>query len=119
MPYELSLAPDLDRGGHRYRAALSGSLEPAAVLELSEWLSDAKQNPDASFLIDLSHTTDTSRRARTELRALLRRHGDLRKDRRLSVLAAPKARRRTLASASVSVSAAPLLERAMSAPLPF
>ncbi len=119
MSCELSLAPDLDRGGHRYRAALSGILEPTAVRDLSKWLSDAKQNPDASFLIDLSQTTETSRRARIEMRALLRRHGDLRRDRRLSVLAAPKSRGRAIAAGAASAAAAPLLERAISTPLPL
>ena len=97
MPYELSLAPDPDRGGHRYRATLSGELEPAAVRRLSEWLADAKQNPDATFVIDLSGTTSTSRRARLEMRALLRRHRDLQQGRRLSVLAKPRTGRRALA----------------------
>jgi hypothetical protein len=86
MPYELSLEPDLDRGGHVYRAVLSGELDPAAVQELSDWLGDAKQNPDASFVVDLSQSTSTAR-ARFALRALLRSHADLQLSRRLSIRA--------------------------------
>jgi hypothetical protein len=97
VPYELSLAPDRDRGGHRYSATLSGELEPAAVRRLSDWLAVAKQNPDATFVIDLSETTGTSRRARVEMRALLRRHRDLREQRRLSVLSRPRTGPRALA----------------------
>ena len=85
MTYELSLEPDLDRGGHVYRASVAGELDPAAVRELSDWLGDAKQNPDASFVIDLS-ASEPSARARIELRALLRRHADLKPARRLSIL---------------------------------
>lgn len=84
MPYELSLEPDLDRGGHVYRAVLGGDVDPDAVRELSEWLSAAKQNPDASFVVDVSHAT-TSARGRFELRALMRRHSDLQVARRLSI----------------------------------
>jgi hypothetical protein len=114
VPYELSLAPDPDRGGHRYRAALSGELEPAAVRQLSEWLDDAKQNPDASFLIDLSATTATSRRGRLEMRALLRRHDDLHEQRRLSVLPGPRRGRRAV-TAAVAPAAVPFIERALTA----
>jgi hypothetical protein len=85
VSYELSLEPDLDRGGHVYRASVAGQVEPAAVRELSDWLADAKQNPDASFVIDLSACVP-SPRARVELRALLRRHADLKPARRLSIL---------------------------------
>ena len=84
MPYEMSLEPDLDRGGHVYRAVLSGDLDPAAVRELSDWLGVAKQNPDASFVVDLSGATGSAR-ARVELSALLRRHADLKLTRRLSI----------------------------------
>jgi hypothetical protein len=114
VPYELSLAPDHDRGGHRYSAVLSGELEPEAVRQLSEWLDDAKQNPDASFLIDLSATTATSRRARTEMQALLRRHDDLQERGRLSVLRAPRRSRRA-AAAAVAPAAVPFIERALTA----
>jgi hypothetical protein len=86
MPCELSLEADHDRGGHVYRAVLTGALDPAAVHELSDWVGDAKQNPDASFVIDLSESACTPR-ARFELRTLLRRHADLQATRRLSVLA--------------------------------
>ena len=86
MPYELSLEPDRDRGGHVYRAVVSGELEAAAVRELSEWLGNAKQIPDASFVIDLSASV-ASAHARLELRSLLRTHADLQPSRRLSVLA--------------------------------
>jgi hypothetical protein len=86
VPYELTLEPDLDRGGHVYRASISGELDPAAVRELSDWLGDAKQNPDARFVIDLSGS-HASARARLELRALLRRHADLQPSRRLRLLA--------------------------------
>jgi hypothetical protein len=85
VPYELTLETDHDRGGHIYRAVVSGELDPAAVRELSDWVGDAKQNPHASFVVDLSRST-SSARARMELRSLLRRHADLQPARRLSVL---------------------------------
>ena len=85
MSYALSLDPDLDRGGHVYRASVTGDLEPAAVRELSDWLDNAKQNPDASFVIDLSEA-DALPHARIELRELLRRHADLKPARRLSIV---------------------------------
>jgi hypothetical protein len=96
VPYELSLEPDLDRGGHVYRAAVSGELEAADVRELSDWLADAKLNPDARFEVDLS-ASFASAGARLELRALLRRHADLQPSRRLSLLAP---RRRPAAAAA-------------------
>lgn len=102
MPYEMSLEPDLDRGGHLYRAALSGELEPTAVRRLSEWLGDAKVNPDARFVIDLTAVSATGTRARLELRALMRRHAELRAAGRLSVLAPP----RRLAAAAAMAPAA-------------
>lgn len=114
MPYELSLTPDRDRGGHRYSASLAGELDPASLRELSEWLDDAKQNPDARFVIDLSEATGSTRRARGELRALLRRHADLRDGGRLTVLGPPNSsRRRTLSGAAGAVAALPFLERAI------
>jgi hypothetical protein len=85
VTYDLSLEPDRDRGGHVYRASLSGDLEPDAVRELSDWLGHAKQNPDASFVLDVSAATPSAG-ARIELRALLRRHADLTPARRLSIL---------------------------------
>jgi hypothetical protein len=84
VPYELSLEPDHDRGGHVYSAVVSGELEPDAVRELSDWVEDAKQNPDVSFVIDLSEST-YSPRTRFEIRSLLSRHADLQTARRLSV----------------------------------
>jgi hypothetical protein len=113
VSYELSLAPDLDRGGHSYRAELAGELEADTVRELSEWLDDAKQNPDARFVLDLSAATGGGRRARGELRALLRRHDDLRAGGRLTLLEPPRARRRTLSGAAGAVAALPFLERAI------
>jgi hypothetical protein len=121
VPYELTLEPDLDRGGSRYRAALNGEIEPAAVRRLSDWLALAMQNPAASFVIDLSETMRTSARARLELRALLRRHNGLVEERRLYVVAPPRARRRALSAGSAS--AALLLESVLgaggSAPVPL
>ena len=108
MPYELTLTPDLDRGGSVYRVAFESDVEPAAVRNLSDWLADARLNPDASFVIDLSEGARTTPRARFELRALLRRHRQLRIERRLSVVT--PARRSTAA-----VEMAPVL--ALSLPL--
>jgi hypothetical protein len=85
VPYDLSLEPDHDRGGHIYRALLSGELEAEEVRHLSDWLADARQNPDASFVIDTSAVRNAGRRARLEMRTLIRRHADLRETRRLSV----------------------------------
>ena len=82
---QISLAPDLDRGGHRYVFSPSGEVDEGALRELSDWLDSAKQNPDARFLLDLAGAAVLSRRARLELRALLLRHADLRERRRLSV----------------------------------
>jgi hypothetical protein len=90
VPLELSLAPDLDRGGHRYRAALSGVVDVASLRELSDWIASAAQNPDARFQIDLSSAAVLGRRARVELRALLRRHGSLRRRGRLAVVGAKR-----------------------------
>ena len=93
MAMELSLEPDLDRGGHRYSALLSGEVDGASLRELSDWLESAKQNPDARFVIDLSRASALGRRPRLELRSLMRRHGDLRKRRRLAVVGAGPAAR--------------------------
>ena len=98
MPYELTLVPDHDRGGHVYRAVLAGEIEAAAVRELSDWLGDAKQNPDASFVVDLSSAT-TSAQARLALRSLLRAHADLQPSRRLSVIAPGRRSAATAAAA--------------------
>jgi hypothetical protein len=86
MPYELSLEPDPDRGGNVYRALFDRSVEPSAVRRLSDWLADARLNPDARFVIDLPEGVRTTPRARMELRALLRRHRQLAAARRLTVV---------------------------------
>jgi hypothetical protein len=86
MPYELSLEPDLDRGGSVYRVLFESTVEASAVRSLSDWLADARLNPDARFVIDLSEGARTTPRARMELRTLLRRHRQLTAARRLSVL---------------------------------
>src|SRR3954467_10259711 len=86
MPYELSLEPDPDRGGNVYRALFDRSVEPSAVRRLSDWLADARLNPDARFVIDLSEGARTTPRTRMELRALLRRHPQLTAARRAEVV---------------------------------
>ncbi len=100
MAYELTLEPDRDRGGSRYRVTLTGEVAPAVVRNLSDWLADARQNPAASFEIDLSDSERTTPRARLELRALVRRHRELVEQRRLSVIAPPRGRRRSAAAAA-------------------
>jgi hypothetical protein len=102
MPYELSLEPDPDRGGSVYRVLFERSVEPAAVRSLSDWLADARLNPDARFVIDLSEGARTTPRARFEMRALLRRHRQLTAERRLSVVTPA---RRSVATASQVVPA--------------
>jgi hypothetical protein len=99
MAYELTLEPDRDRGGSRYRVALSGDVAPAVLRQLSDWLADAMQNPAASFEIDLTEAGRASPRARLELRALVRRHRELVEQRRLSVLSPRRARRRVAGAA--------------------
>ena len=86
MPYDLTLATDPDRGGSVYHARFARSVEPAALRRLSDWLDDARLNPDARFVIDLSEGARTTPRARFELRALLRRHRQLTATRRLTVV---------------------------------
>ena len=86
MPYELTLEPDLDRGGSVYRVAFGRSAEPSELRSLSDWLADARLNPDARFVIELPEGARTTPRARFELRALLRRHSQLTSERRLAVL---------------------------------
>jgi hypothetical protein len=103
MPYELSLEPDPDRGGSVYRAAFESSVDAAAVRRLSDWLADARLNPDARFVIDLSEGARTTPRARMEMRALLRRHRQLTIERRLQVVT--PARRST----AVAIELAPAL----------
>jgi uncharacterized protein (DUF1778 family) len=86
VPYELTLAPDHDRGGSVYRASFTRVVEPAALRRLSDLLADARLNPDARFVIDLSSGARATPRARFELRALLRRHRQLTDERRLVVV---------------------------------
>jgi hypothetical protein len=86
VPFDLTLATDPDRGGSVYHATFSRSVEPAALRRLSDWLDDARLNPDARFVIDLSEGARTTPRARFELRALLRRHRQLTAARRLMVV---------------------------------
>jgi hypothetical protein len=86
VPYELTLEPDHDRGGSVYRVAFEREVEPSALRQLSDWLADARLNPDASFVIELAEGARTTPRARFELRALLRRHRQLTAERRLSVV---------------------------------
>ena len=99
MAYELTLQPDRDRGGSRYRVAMSGDVAPAVLRQLSDWLADAMQNPAASFEIDLTEAARTSPRARLELRALMRRHRSLMEERRLAVVTPRRWRRRAAAAA--------------------
>ena len=109
MPYELTLEPDRDRGGSRYRIAVNGDVAPAVVRDLSDWLSNAMQNPAASFEIDLTEAGRTSRRARLELAALMRRHRRLVDERRLFVVTPRRAgdgRRRVVAGAAAGPAAA-------------
>jgi hypothetical protein len=94
MPYELSLEPDRDRGGSRYRIDMSGDVTPTVVRQLSDWLANATQNPAASFEINLTTGVRTTPRARLELASLMRRHRRLVKERRLFVLTPKRARRR-------------------------
>ena len=86
MPYELTLEPDHDRGGSVYTVAFGRLVESSEIRRLSDWLADARLNPDASFVIDLPEAARTTPRARLELRALLRRHRQLTAARRLSVV---------------------------------
>jgi len=106
MPYELTLEPDRDRGGSRYRIAVSGDVAPAVVRDLSDWLTNAMQNPAASFEIDLTEAGRTSARARLELASLMRRHRRLVDERRLSVVAPRRGRRRVVAGAVAGPAAA-------------
>jgi hypothetical protein len=105
MPYEMSLEPDRDRGGHRYEASVSGPLDAAALRGLSDWMADAQLNPDASFVIDLSRSTGSSPRARLEVRSLLRRHRALVRTRRLTVVPPARAARKRGAAAAPTVAA--------------
>jgi hypothetical protein len=106
MAYELTLEPDHDRGGSRYRIAVSGDVAPAVVRDLSDWLDNAMQNPAASFEIDLTEAGRTSPRARLELAALMRRHRRLVDERRLFVVTPRRGRRRVVAGAAAGPAAA-------------
>jgi hypothetical protein len=86
MACQLTLAPDIDRGGHRYSAALTGHVDAAAIAELSDWLADAKQNPDARFELDLSGAEALGDVESAALDALLARHHELRAERRLTLI---------------------------------
>src|SRR4051812_11277242 len=97
MAYELTLEPDRDRGGSRYRIAVSGDVAPGVVRDLSDWLANAMQNPAASFEIDLTEAGRTSPRARFELAALMRRHRSLVDGRRLFVRTPRRGRPRVVA----------------------
>src|SRR3954468_12104254 len=105
MPYELTLEPDSDRGGSRYRIVMSGDVAPGVVTELSDWLANAMQNPSASFEIDLTEASRTTRRARLELAALMRRHRGLVDERRLFVVTPRRGRRRVVAGAAAGPAA--------------
>ncbi len=108
MPYELTLEPDHDRGGSVYRVAFERSAEPSEIRRLSDWLADARLNPDASFVIDLFEGARTTPRARYELRALLRRHRQLTTDRRLAVVTPARRSAVALEMAPVLALALPL-----------
>jgi hypothetical protein len=115
MAYELTLEPDRDRGGSRYRVSLSGDVAPAVVRQISDWLADAMQNPAASFEIDLSEAARTSPRARLELRALVRRHRELVAQRRLSVVTPRRWRPRVPGAAGPVGASASLVADGLSA----
>jgi hypothetical protein len=89
MAYELTLEPDTDRGGHRYRAELTGDADAAAIRELSDWLDDARLNPDARFELALATTRRLGTAERSALDDLLERHRELREERRLTVIEPP------------------------------
>jgi hypothetical protein len=114
VDYEVTLEPDPDRGGSRYRIAVGGDVAPGVVRQLSDWLANAMQNPAASFEIDLTKAGLTSPRARLELTALVRRHRSLMDERRLFVAQPRRGRRHAVADAAarpvgaVVVSALPI-----------
>jgi hypothetical protein len=85
VDYEVTLEPDPDRGGSRYRIVVGGDVAPGVVRHLSDWLVDAMQNPAASFEIDLTKAGPTSPRVRLELATMMRRHRSLVDERRLFV----------------------------------
>ena len=101
MDYAVTLEPDSDRGGSRYRIAVSGDVAPGVVRHLSDWLTHAMQNPAASFEIDLTNAGPISPRVRLELAALMRRHRSLVDERRLLVVAPRRGRRHAIRDAAV------------------
>jgi hypothetical protein len=100
VDYALTLEPDSDRGGSRYRIAVSGDVAPGAVRHLSDWLANAMQNPAASFEIYLTKAGAISPRVRLELAALMRRHRSLVDERRLLVVAPRRGRRQAVTDAA-------------------
>jgi hypothetical protein len=100
VDYALTLEPDPDRGGSRYRIAVSDDAAPGVVRHLSDWLANAMQNPAASFEIDLTSAGPISPRVRLELAALMRRHRSLVDERRLSVVAPRRGRRHAIRDAA-------------------
>jgi hypothetical protein len=101
VDYALTLEPDSDRGGSRYRIAVSGDVAPGVIRHLSDWLANAMQNPAASFEMDLTCAGPISPRVRLELAALMRRHRGLVNERRLSVVAPRRGRRHAVHDAAV------------------
>jgi hypothetical protein len=100
VDYEVTLEPDPDRGGSRYRIAVSGDVAPGVVRQLSDWLANAMQNPAASFEIDLTKAGLTTPRLHLELATLLRRHRSLVDERRLFVVSPRRGRRHASAKAA-------------------
>jgi hypothetical protein len=109
VDYSLTLEPDSDRGGSRYRIAVSSGVAPGVVRQLSDWLADAMQNPAASFEMDLTKAGSISPRVRLELAALMRRHRGLMEERRLSVVAPRRGRRHAGRDAAVRPAGAMLV----------
>src|SRR3954452_8346930 len=100
VDYALTLEPDADRGGSRYRIAVNGDVAPGVIRHLSDWLANAMQNPAASFEMDLTKAGPISPRVRLELAALLRRHRSLVDERRLFVVAPRRGPRHAVADAA-------------------
>jgi hypothetical protein len=101
VDYALTLEPDPDRGGSRYRIAVNGDVAPGVIRHLSDWLENAMQNPVASFEMDLTKAGPISPRVRLELAALMRRHRSLMEERRLFVVAPRRGRRHAIPDAAV------------------
>ena len=100
MDYAVTLEPDSDRGGSRYRIAVSGDVAPGVVRHLGDWLANAMQNPAASFEIDLTTAGPISPRVRLELAAMMRRHRSLVDERRLFVAQPRRGRRHAVRDAA-------------------